>query len=226
MVVRATVALKLPELPESLGMPVALAVGASLVVWYLAGNELMRRRVHRLAVWSQRVLEPLGAKQSIQWLGAQAFRLEVAEPRPPFSSLTITGLVESWDVPFLWFWNRLHGRRDLVVLHATLRTQPIAGFEVYRPGTILAGDSRHFAREEGWSESRLQDLVVAAPTDGARDLAAALVNIVDRQRPQLIRLGVRRQKDHLTLALNVPDTARFDAETARQLAQRLANQLI
>ena len=97
---------------DSLGLPIALGLGVLLVAWYWAGNELMRRRAHRLALWSRRVIDPLGGTQTIRWLGGQAFRLEVEGARAPFRSLALTGLVESWDVPVVWAWNRLHGRRD------------------------------------------------------------------------------------------------------------------
>src|SRR5438309_6395528 len=151
----------MPELGDSLGLAVALGLGLLLVAWYWAGNEVMRRRAHRLALWSRRVVDPLGGKQSIRWLGGQAFRIEVEGSLAPFSSLVITGLVESWDTPFVWAWNRLHRRRDMISLQATLRAQPLWGLEIYRPGTLLAGDSRHFARQEGWSESALDSLTVA-----------------------------------------------------------------
>src|SRR5260370_6207109 len=71
----------------------------------------MRRRAHRLALWSKRVIDPLGGTQTIRWLGGQAFRLEVEGAQAPFRSLSLTGLVESWDVPMVWAWNRLHGPR-------------------------------------------------------------------------------------------------------------------
>jgi hypothetical protein len=147
---------------DSLGLPIALSLGAILVAWYWAGNELMRRRAHRLALWSKRVIDPLGGRQTIRWLGGQAFRLEVEGTRAPFRSLAVTGLVESWDVPVVWAWNRLHGRRDMVLLQASLRQQPMWGLEVYRAGTLLAGDARLFARQEGWPESPLGDMTVAA----------------------------------------------------------------
>jgi hypothetical protein len=215
-----------PELSEASGLPIAIGLGGVLFVWYLAGNELMRRRAHRLALWTGRVLEPLGGKQSIQWLGAQAFRLEVAEPRPPFSTLTITGLIESWDVPVVWAWNRLHGRRDMVLIQAQLRAQPLWGFEVYRPGTLLAGDARHFARQEGWEETSAEELAIAAVGDPPRRLATELLEVVSSERWRLLRLAVRRQGQHLTLALNVPDPARFDAADASSLARRLAERVV
>ena len=215
----------MPELGEALGLPVALGLGVVLVGWYVAGNELMRRRAHRLALWSKRVIDPLGGTQSIRWLGGQAFRLEVEGPKAPFRSVMVTGLVESWDVPMVWAWNRLHGRRDMVLLQATLRAQPLWGLEVYRPGTVLAGDSRHLARQEGWTESPLEELTVAAPGEPPRRLAAELVEVLDSERSRLVRLAVRRRGNHLTLALNVPDPARFDPAQVNGLARRLAERI-
>jgi hypothetical protein len=214
-----------PDFGESIGLPVALGLGVLLVAWYWAGNELMRRRAHRLALWSKRLIDPLGGNQSIRWLGTQAFRLEVEGPREPFRSLMVTGLIESWDVPMVWAWNRLHGRRDMVLLQATLQAQPLWGLEVYRPGTVLAGDSRLFARQEGWAEQPLEDLTLAAAGEPPRRLAAELVQVLDAERSRLIRLAVRRQGSHLTLALNIPDPGRFDPSEATRLAQRLAERV-
>jgi hypothetical protein len=213
------------ELPESLGVPIAVGVGVLLIGWYLAGSEVMRRRVHRLALWSKHLVDPLGGSQSIRWLGGQAFRLEVEGPNAPFQSLMVTGLVESWDVPIVWAWNRLRGRRDMVLLHASLLKQPMWGLEVYRPGSILSGDSRHLARQEGWAESALDEFRMAAAGAAPARLAAELVNSLGPERSRLIRMAVRRQGQHMTLALTVPDPGAFDPREATRLTQRLAERI-
>jgi hypothetical protein len=185
----------------------------------------MRRRAHRLALWSKRFIDPLGGTQRIRWLGGQAFRMEVEDPKAPFRSLMVTGLVESWDVPMVWAWNRLHGRRDMVLIQAQLREQPLWGLEVFRPGTLLAGDARHFARQEGWQEAPLDEFVAATGGDGPTRLAVELIGLLDSERPRLVRLAVRRQGTHFTVALNVPDTGRFDPRDANRIAVRLAQRL-
>jgi len=210
---------------DSLGLPIALGLGAVLVAWYWAGNELMRRRAHRLALWSKRVIDPLGGTQTIRWLGGQAFRLEVEGARAPFRSFILTGLVESWDVPVVWAWNRLHGRRDMVLLQANLTQQPMWGLEVFRAGTLLAGDARLFARQEGWAEAPLGEFTIAGGGDSPRRLAEELVRVLDAQRWRLTRLAVRRQGHHLTLALNVPDPAVFEPTIVSRLAQELAERI-
>src|SRR5438309_4318291 len=211
----------MPELGDSLGLAVALGLGLLLVAWYWAGNELMRRRAHRLALWSKRVIDPLGGTQSIRWLGGQAFRLEVEEPKAPFRTLMLTGLIESWDVPMVWAWNRLHGRRDMVLLQASLRQQPMWGLEVFRAGTLLAGDARLFARQEGWPEVPLGEFTVAGGGDPTQRLAADLVGLLDAERARLTRLAVRRQGHHLTIALNVPDPAYLDPTMVSRLTTEL-----
>ena len=215
----------MPELPESLGVAIAVALGIFLLGWYFIGNELMRRRAHRLALWAKRVIDPLGGRQSIRWLGGQAFRLEVDNPKAPFNSVALTGLVESWDVPMVWAWNRLHGRRDMIQVQASLRIQPTWGLELFRPDSMLAGDARGLARQEGWGESLLDEFVVAAPSEAQVQLATGLVQVLASDRARLLRLAVRRQNPHLTLALNVADPANFDAAEAGRLMTRVVDRL-
>lgn len=216
----------MPAFSDNVGMPLALGLGVLLIGWYWAGNELMRRRAHRLALWSKRVVDPLGGVQRIAWISSQAFRLEIDRPQAPFASVMLTGLIESWDVPMVWAWNRLRGRRDMILLQATLRAQPAWGFEIYRPGSLLAGDARHFAQQEGWPETPLDEFVLAAPSPSQQELARDLLRSLEAHRPRLVRLAVRRQAQHLTLALNVPDPAHLDPTDAYRLTESVARRLI
>jgi hypothetical protein len=126
----------------------------------------------------------------------------------------------------VWAWNRLHGRRDMVLLQASLNQQPMWGLEVFRAGTLLASDARLFARQEGWPEAPLGDLIVAAPGDAPRQLASELLGLIDVERSRLVRLAVRRQGHHVTLALNVPDPASFDPTLFARVASEVAARII
>lgn len=209
--------------PQNLALPIVFAIGVVLIGWYLVGNEVMRRRGRSLAVWCKRSLDPLGGRQAIQWLTTQSFRLEVEGLRAPFGSGTLSGLVESLDVPVIWLANRAYGRRDMVLLQVSLRQQPIWGFELYRPRSVLAGDARKYARDEGWTEIAVDGFQLASASGPkmekpARELMAALGD----EATNLIRLAVRRRGLHLTLALNVPDRSRLSPQDFSRIVERLA----
>ncbi len=207
---------------DQFALLILIALGVLLLGWYIAGNELMRRRARRLALWSKRVADPLGGTQYIRWLTSQSYRLEVEHPHAPFASVALVGLVESWDVPMVWLWNRWHGRRDLVLVQMALRQQPIWGLELYRPGSLLAGDARYAARQEGWPEEPLDDLCLAAGGAAPADLARRLLAELGERQVDLVRLAVRRRGPHLSLALNVPDPTRLDPADFARLLERLA----
>ena len=133
---------------QKLALLFVFVLGALLIGWYLVGNEVMRRRGRSLALWCKRALDPLGGRQAIQWITTQSFRLEVEGLKAPFVAGSLTGLVESLDVPVVWLANRANGRRDMVLLQLSLRQQPIWGLELYRPRSVLAADARKYSMEE------------------------------------------------------------------------------
>lgn len=208
---------------ERAALPAVFALGVFFIGWYFVGNEIMRRRGRELALWCKRALDPLGGRQAIQWITFHSFRLQVEGIKPPFKSGSLTGLTESWDVPIIWLGNRLSGRRDMVLLQVNLRQQPIWGLELYRPRSLLAGDARRLAGEEGWGDQPLAEFRLASPGGGAPEaLSQQLLVELGEERANLVRLAVRRRGPHLTLALNVPDRARLNPASFHELMEGLA----
>lgn len=203
-----------------------VAIGALLIVWYLVGNELMRRRGKRLALWCKRVADQLSSKQAIKWYTLHSFKLETENPAKPFESAAFTGLTESWDVPFIWLWNRLNWRRDMVLAQVMLDRQPTWGLEVYRPRSVLAGDAHHAAHGEGWDEVAVDGFRVAPASGPGRELADRLVGQLGDQRDRLIRLSVRRNQTHLALAMNVPNPSEPTPEEFEALLRKLAGGIL
>lgn len=213
----------MPATLNQLGLPAVLVVGAIFIVWFVAGNELMRRRGRNLAIWSKRALDPLGGRQAIQWITFHSFRLEIEGLKPPFSSGTMTGLVESWDVPFTWLINRLNGRRDMILIQLALRQQPIRGIELFRARSVVAGDARQLAAQEGWTTESFEEFQLAAMAGATpQRLASDLLAALGPCRADLLRLALRRRGLHLTLALNVPERQRVQPADLTRLLQALA----
>lgn len=216
----------MPFLVENLALLLVLVLGALLIGWFVVGNEVMRRRGRSLAVWCKRALDPLGGRQAIQWITTQSFRLEVDGLRAPFTAGSLTGLVESLDVPIIWLANRANGRRDMVLLQLSLRQQPIWGLELYRPKSVLAGDARKYALEEGWTETVFDGLRLAAVGPGMEKVVRELTAELGDEATNLVRLAIRRRGLHLTLAMNIPDRSRLTPERFTEIVQRLARALL
>lgn len=207
----------------SAALPLVLVLAVLLICWYVAGNEVMRRRARGLAIWAKRALDPLGGKQAVQWTTTQSFRLEVDGLRAPFVSGSINGLVESMDVPIVWLINRANGRRDMVLLQLSLRQQPIWGLELYRPGSVLAGDARKYVEEERWAETVTDGFRLASAGGPAMEkLARELMAELGDQQANLIRLAIRRRGLHLTLAMNVHHRSRPEPAQFMLMVERLA----
>ena len=212
---------------QNLALVFVFALGALLIGWYLVGNEMMRRRGRSLALWCKRSLDPLGGRQAIQWITTQSFRLEVEGLKAPFVAGSLTGLVESLDVPVIWLANRANGRRDMVLLQLSLRQQPIWGLELFRPRSVLAADARKYSIEEGWAEAALDGFRLASVGGPAMEkIARQLIAELGDEAPNLIRLAIRRRGLHLTLAMNVPERARLTPERFSQIIDRLARALL
>ena len=212
---------------QNLSLALVVVLAFLLIGWYVWGNELMRRRGRRLAIWCKRALDPLGGKQAIQWTTTQSFRLEVEGLKAPFLKGSLTGLVESMDMPLIWLFNRSRGRRDMILLQLSLRQQPIWGMELYRPGSLLAADARKYAIEEGWTETPLEDFRLASAVgQGTERIARTLLLELADSRDTLIRLAVRRRGLHLTLSLNVPEGSRPAPERFSQTVERLGRTLL
>ena len=212
---------------SSAGPVLVVVLGVLLLGWYALGNELMRRRARRLALWCRQAAEPAGGTLAIRWLTNSAFQIEIRDPKPPFQSGSLTGLTESLDVAPIWLWHRLRGRRDMILLQLTLRRRPIWGLEIYRPRSLLAGDARHRAREERWQDEPLDEFRLAS-AGGAmpQELARRLLAILSAQRQDLVRLAIRRQGTHLSLGLNLPDPGRLRPAAFYQLACDLAQETL
>jgi hypothetical protein len=215
-----------PALDDNLGLVMAVGVAVVLLVWYFAAIEIMRRRAHRLAIWTRLVLDPFGGKQSMRWLGGQMFRMEVEDARPPFRALLATGLVESWHTPLTFAVNRWRRRGDVLVLHMKVRRQPPFEFEVYRPGTLLAGESRQHAGQGAWAESTLGELRAAAVSDEALRYASEMLEVLGAQRGRLIRLATQRHGHHVTVGLNVTSAGDLRPEAVSALMERMAEHIL
>jgi hypothetical protein len=122
-----------------------------------------------------------------------------------------------------WLINRLNGRRDMVLVQLALRQQPIRGIELFRLRSLLAGDARELAAQEGWTTEPFEEFQLASmPGATPQRLASDLLAALGPRRADLLRLALRRRGLHLTLALNVPDRRRVQSAELTRVLEALA----
>jgi hypothetical protein len=216
---------------EVLGPYVVLVVAGAFLLWYFVGAHFTRRRLAEAARWVHRGLPTLcplgseGPRASIKWLSTNAFNIALETARPPFSAVVVTVLLRSRDMVTMWLIDRFRRRQDLLMLRFDLERQPIWGVEIYRRRSVLAGDASDLVRASGWAAQSLPNsnlMMIAHGGGQASNLCAELLTTLGAEHRSLVRLSVRRQSPHITLAMDLPDPTTSDPAAVMRLAERLA----
>jgi hypothetical protein len=189
------------------GTSSAIALAALLLLWYVVGGFINRRRAGMIVRQVRDSIESLGGTATIRWIGRNAFRIEVEKLAAPFEKLSISGLLEPRETFFLWLVWRLAGRQDWLMIRAALNGIVGPAFEVYHPRRRGAADIRRAISALGWRAEALPGhaelLCAAADARGKRlagEMLAGLRNI------PVWRIGLQTQAPQLTVSLPVPTT--------------------
>jgi hypothetical protein len=187
------------------GTEAVLAFAALLLAWYAIGLHLNRRRASQLVAHVRDALQAKGLPATIRWIGRSAFRIEVEKPGAPVGRLALSVLLEPRETFLLWVVGRMGGRRDWLVLSATLEGPAGPAFEVYHPRRRGAADAVQRIRAEEWTAEpvpgRAALLVAARKAEGrelARQMVAALGAI------EIWGVSLRPEEHRLTLSLPLP----------------------
>jgi hypothetical protein len=189
------------------GTDLAIGLAAFLLLWYVVGMQINRRRAVTLVRQVRESLQPFGGTATIRWFGRSAFRVEADQLASPFVRLGISVVLEPRETFFLWAVGRLRGRRDWLVTGVTLAGRVGSSFEVYHPRRRGAFQVASEVRDKGWRQEPLTGrppLLCAAPDADGHALAREVMNLLARM--ELWRVGLRPEAPHLTISLPVPAT--------------------
>lgn len=187
------------------GTDLAIGLAAFLLMWYVAGIQVNRRRAVTLVRQVRDSIQPFGGTATIRWIGRSAFRIEADQLASPFVRLGISVLLEPRETFFLWAVGRLGGRRDWLVTGLTLNGRVAASFEVYHPKRRGASQVAHDIREKGWREEPLAGrppLLCAGPDADGRALAREVMSAIGGI--DVWRVGLQPEAPHLTVSLPIP----------------------
>src|SRR5574341_2280298 len=162
------------------GTDLAIGLAAFLLLWYVLGMQINRRRAVTLVRQVRESLTPFGGTATIRWFGRSAFRVEADQLTSPFARLGISVLLEPRETFFLWAVGRLRGRRDWLVTGVSLSGRVAGSFEVYHPRRRGAFQVASEIRDKGWRQDPLAGrppLLCAAPDADGHALAREIMNV-------------------------------------------------
>lgn len=103
---------------------VIFAVAILLLLWWVIGRELNRRRVRTLVTALRAALPALGSGGEFRPVGNSAFQVTVTKPAGPIASATLLCLLEAREYPLVQVWTRLRGRYDQMILRCDFTVPP------------------------------------------------------------------------------------------------------
>jgi hypothetical protein len=119
-----------------IGQQIVIGISVFLVVWYIALSSVNRRRGIATYQWLQDGLSRLGKISESRWIGSASSgaRLAIAEAQPPFRKIEVIFLLESREILPLWIFNHLRGKRDELIIKASLSGRPTQEIEAATNG--------------------------------------------------------------------------------------------
>lgn len=203
-----------------------VVIATILVIGYLIGRAVNKRRAQTISDWLEPGLRSLGSAPVVQAVNRTAFRVKVTQARNPFAVVTATVVLISRESLPTWLWELLHRRQDLLVFHLTLKRSPAIEVEIVDPATEMGRRGEAQARDHSWASADADAAyrVYHSPStlsSEARTLATGLAG----ERFVPARVAVRRNAPHVLVNMPMPNTREVaSADLARWLT-RLSRQV-
>ena len=151
-----------------------------VVGWFAVGTQLNVRKGESVLKWLQDGLPLVGEKTTLRWLGSSAVELKIENAKAPFHSAVILVLLEPRDVPLIWWYFRLRGRRDLFIFRGELRSGPRREFEALNVAAWSTRGAYARVQADHWSAvnapAPLAAFAAQASTDPSPAVRAAALD--------------------------------------------------
>ncbi len=186
-----------------------------LALWYGGGYLYNRRQGKRLFHWLEKGLGVLGGEHEAGWIGSPASgaRINVIHASPPFRRLELTLLLENREMLPLWLLDHLRGKRDRLIIKATLRSPRRGEVEVVPAKERIAQGLRK-EQEQPWTcQTGPYGLVIAHRGPGTQQQVRPLEHWLEVYGMHLHRLSWRKTDPHVQLQIEVVGLLPTSSET-------------
>lgn len=168
-----------------------------LVVGYLIGTWLNRRRSERIGRWVQSAVGRLGGHPAWKFLRSISSGAQVSVPdaNAPFRQFQIAYGLLTRELPPLWALEWMRGRRDTLAVRANLRTEPGGEIEVVPLESFLRRQIDRLAVDQPWTwQIGPAGLGLATRGELNERTLAGVRAFLDRYGTQVQRLSLRPVK--------------------------------
>jgi hypothetical protein len=129
-----------------------------LVIWYIVGWQMNRRRGRRLLEWTIQGLRAFDGQITVSRLGTSGFQVDVRKAHAPFKRMEATIFLEPREILLLWLSNLLRGGgADYLVFKGTLRASPQGEVEVVKKKGRLARRVLEGLEGRAWTRQETAD---------------------------------------------------------------------
>ncbi len=203
-----------------------LAILVGIVVgWFALGIIFNLRRGNAILRWMQTGLPLIGEKTTMRWLGTSVAEMVIAQAKKPFRHMTTLVVLVPRDVPWMWLFAWLQGRRDTIIFRGQLASTPCVDLELADPSSWTGRGGLQRAARLGWETETYQGLKLMAPPgslDLARTTLASLEAPAHELSPRIWRLALRKDAPHLELHIPFPPQHTGEARQWFASLQKLA----
>jgi hypothetical protein len=192
-----------------IGEQVILFVCLILIVWYVIGLIYNRRRGIHTLNWLKEGLPILGGEVNMGWIGSanSGARIGVQDTTPPFQRMELVFLLESRELLLLWLADLLRGRRDRLILRATLRTRPHGEIMVLPAASRSTAKARQAVSEWSWEDGP-HGLTVGHSGGKETSSLTSLRPFLEAYGVSLSRLSLQPRDPHLLLVMDLAGLCR------------------
>jgi len=199
-----------------LGQWIVIGLSVFLLVWYFAVSSSSRRRGINAYRWLRMGLETLGQVSNPEWIGSPGAgaRVSVAKAARPFRRVETTYLLEPREFLPYWLFSRLQGKRDQIIIKATLRSIPKQTIQVTR------STSRNVGSPSPGDQMSLLDSSQAPEGfqiqyDGSQDsrMLEEITAFLNKYGETVNVINIQRQSPHLEIQARFAPVLHTPAES-------------
>ncbi len=195
--------------------------------WFAFGIIYNLRTGDAYLRWLRKGLPLVGERTTLRWLGTSVVEMAIAAAKKPFRRLDTLIVFEPRDVPWMWLWAALNGRKDIFIFRAQLVNPPPVDLELANPATWTGRQALQQASAQGWANQSRDGLTLMAPPDQLERAAATLAALespLKKLTLHCVRLSLRRavSTSQLEVHMLLPDRKAIAADEWVEAFQHLA----